>query len=282
MAVGQMPMITGKLTGTGRIMNDPTAKHSLGQHWLRDELALDAMLQAAAVGPDDTVLEIGPGLGTLTEKLVQHAKQVIAVEFDMQLAAQLPARVHAKNLTVTSQDILHYDLRQLPAGYKVVANIPYYLTSNLLRQLCESTNPFSQAALLVQKEVAERVCAAPGASSILTVSVQFYAQVVLGQVVPAYLFTPPPKVDSQILELHHRQQPLFTDVDSKEFFRIVKAGFSQRRKTLVNSLSAGLQVSKQEAMGLLEQAGILPSVRAQTLSLEQWHALSRVIGTDNT
>ncbi|HSX33543.1 MAG TPA: 16S rRNA (adenine(1518)-N(6)/adenine(1519)-N(6))-dimethyltransferase RsmA [Candidatus Saccharimonadales bacterium] len=254
-------------------MDTPYAKKSLGQHWLHDDASLQAMCDAAQIGPQDTVLEIGPGLGTLTAKLVARARQVVAVEFDAELARALPSRVPATNLQVLQQDILRFDLRSLPTGFKIAANIPYYLTSNLLRVLCESPNHFSHAALLVQKEVAERVCAAPGDMSILSVSVQYYCEASLGAAVPAELFTPPPKVDSQILVLQYRTQPLFIDVDTKRFFRLVKAGFAQRRKTLLNSLSSGLQLSRDETANTLEQASITPNTRAQDLSLEQWHLL---------
>lgn len=251
----------------------PITKKSLGQHWLQDKASLDAMLDAADISLNDTVLEIGSGPGTLTEELVHSAKQVVAVEFDEALARELPSRVPADNLTVVQQDILRFDLSMLPPDYKVVANIPYYLTSNLLRVLCESPNTFSKAAVLIQKEVAERVCAKPGAMSLLSVSVQFYCEASLGLVVPAALFTPPPKVDSQILKLAYRPQPLFPDVDTKVFFRIVKAGFSQRRKTLLNSLSGGLHMSREETTTLLAEAGILSTERAQALRMDQWHAL---------
>ena len=254
-------------------MINPIPKKSLGQHWLADEQALAAMCQAASLKPSDVVLEIGPGLGTLTQLLVQQVRQVVAVEFDLQLAAKLPALVTADNLQVEAADILNYDLRHLPTGYKVVANIPYYLTSNLLRVLCESPNPPERMALLVQKEVAERVAAKPSAMSMLSVSVQFYCDVSLGMVVPAKLFTPPPKVDSQILICKYRQKPLFDDVDSKKFFQIVKAGFSQRRKKLRSSLAAGLHIDKSGAEQLLHTAGIDPNARPQELSLQQWHNL---------
>lgn len=253
----------------------PSTKKSLGQHWLEDDASLQAMCDGVAVGPEDTVLEIGPGPGTLTKKLVAQAKQVVAVEFDGALARMLPSRIHAPNLSVVEQDILRFDLTTLQPDYKVAANIPYYLTSNLLRVLCESANHFSRAALLVQKEVAERVCAAPGDMSILSVSVQFYCEVQLGRVVPARLFTPPPKVDSQILLLTYRATPLFAGTDTKLFFRIVKAGFAQRRKTLLNSLSGGLQLPKPQTEQLLAQADIAPSTRAQNLSLQDWHALAQ-------
>ena len=259
----------------------PAPKKSLGQHWLHDEQTLRAICDAAEVAAGDAVLEVGPGLGTLTRQLLHRGAQVTAVEFDPTLAAQLPRNLEdgpldataLANLAIVQQDILRFDLTTLPTGYKVVANIPYYLTSNLIRVLCESTNPFSVAAILIQKEVAERVAARPGDMSILSVSAQYYCEVSLGPVVPAALFTPPPKVDSQVLVLHRRVQPLFNNVDTRAFFRVVKAGFSQKRKTLVNALSGGLAISKEDARQLLTAAGIPESARAQALSLQQWHAL---------
>lgn len=249
----------------------PFAKKSLGQHWLTDKAVLQAMCDAASVQPGDTVLEIGPGLGTLTELLVQRAGQVVAVEFDARLADELPGRVQSANLQVVSQDILSFDFNQLEPGYKVVANIPYYLTSNLIRVLSEAENSPSAVALLIQKEVAERVAASPGHMSILSVTAQYYWNVSLGSVVPAALFTPPPKVDSQIVIFERKQDRL--PVDEKVYFRLVKAGFSQKRKTLVNSLSGGLRIPRAEVERLLQKAAIQPSSRAQTLSLEDWHRL---------
>jgi len=251
----------------------PITKKSLGQHWLYDEDSLQAMCDAVELKAEDTVLEVGPGLGTLTTLLTAQAKAVIAVEFDTELARALPKRVPAFNLEVRRQDILRFDLTGLPADYVVVANIPYYLTSNLLRLLCESSNPFSRAALLVQKEVAERAAAAPGDMSLLSVSVQFYCEVSLGALVPSELFTPPPKVDSQILILKRRNTPLFPGVDTKHLFRIIKAGFAQRRKTLRNSLGAGLQLERAAIELLLVQARIDPGARAQSLSLDDWFRL---------
>jgi 16S rRNA (adenine1518-N6/adenine1519-N6)-dimethyltransferase len=254
-------------------MSEDRPKKSLGQHWLYDLEALQAMVAAADVKPGDIVLEIGPGLGTLTKELCKVATKVIAVEFDELLASELPFRVPSENLEVRQGDILTFDFTSLPKGYKVVANIPYYLTSNLIRRMCESANPFSMAALLVQKEVAERVCAGPGQTSLLSISTQFYCKVGLGPVVPAELFTPPPKVDSQILLLEFRNRPLFKDIDSVRFFRLVKAGFSERRKKLRSSLSGGLQITKPEADVLLLKAAVNGDLRAQNLSLEQWYTL---------
>jgi 16S rRNA (adenine1518-N6/adenine1519-N6)-dimethyltransferase len=260
-------------------MTDPTPKKSLGQHWLHDQASLQAMVDAADVTTVNTVLEIGPGLGTLTALLVAQAKQVIAVEFDAKLAAQLPNRVTATNLEIISQDILSFDFTWLPAGYKLVANIPYYLTSNLIRVVSETSNPPRQAALLIQKEVAQRVAARPGDMSLLSVTAQYYWQVELDREVPAGLFTPPPKVDSQILILKRRPAPLFDDVDAKDFFRLVKAGFSQRRKTLLNALSAGLHLDKATTKTVCETVNIDPGRRAQTLSLDEWHNLYLSLNT---
>lgn len=253
------------------MMDDvPLAKKSLGQHWLDDPAALQAMVAAAEVGPADTVLEIGPGLGTLTQLLVKAAAQVIAVEFDAKLASKLPHRLPASNLQIVQQDILRFDFTGLPPDYKVVANIPYYLTSNLIRLLSETANAPRVAVLLVQKEVAQRIAAGPGQMSLLSVTAQFYWQVSLGIKVPAELFTPPPKVDSQIVILKRRPQPQF-EADPKRFFRLVKAGFSQRRKTLFNALGAGLHLSKPETEKLLQKAGVDPKLRPQNLSMEDWY-----------
>jgi 16S rRNA (adenine1518-N6/adenine1519-N6)-dimethyltransferase len=251
----------------------PWAKKSLGQHWLNDSAALQAICDAGAITADDTVLEIGPGTGTLTELLVKSAKQVVAVEFDQTLAIRLPERVKATNLTVVNRDILSFDLTSLPPDYKVIANIPYYLTSNLIRTLSESTNQASRVVLLIQKEVAERVAAKPGDMSLLSVSAQYYWEVLLGLEVPARLFTPPPKVDSLVLILERRNQMLFPDVDEKSFFRLVKAGFAARRKTLLNSLSGGLRVDKEVIKTILDESYISQTIRPQALSLEQWYML---------
>lgn len=282
MAVGKARIMHGRPNTGGKLetMSNITPKKSLGQHWLHDVAVLAEIADAATVNVHDTVLEIGPGLGTLTSVLLRRGARVIAVEFDRDLAANLRRRVKGgvsleaiDNLKIVESDILQFDLRQLPAGYKVVANIPYYLTSNLIRILCESTNPFSQAALLIQKEVAERVCAKPGAMSLLSVSAQYYCEVELDVFVPARLFTPPPKVNSQVLVLTKRPEPLFPGIDEKRFFRLVRAGFSQRRKTLVNALSGGLAIDKQDAARMVADAGLSASIRAQNLSLSDWKIL---------
>lgn len=254
----------------------PTKKE-LGQHWLRDRDVLAHIADLAEITETDTVLEIGPGLGTLTSELLRRAGNVLAVEFDADLARKLPGQFPGKNLQVVNQDILSFDVSQLPAGYKVAANVPYYITSKIVQLLMTATNKPSIAVLLVQKEVAERLAAKPGDMSILAVSAQLYADVYLGDVVPAALFTPPPKVDSQVVVLKTRTQPLVTDVTEKEYFRVVKAGFSAKRKKLRSSLSGGLGISKSDAETLLERAGIAPDLRAEDLTLEQWHVLAKVM-----
>lgn len=231
-------------------------------------------MDAAQLTATDTVLEIGPGPGALTRQLTTQARQVVAVEFDQALARALPGRVPANNLTVVTADIVKFDLTTLPADFIVVANIPYYITSKLIRLLSESTNPPKRAVLLIQKEVAERVAAAPGSMSLLSVTAQYYWQVSLGVNVPAHLFTPPPKVDSQVLILERRADPLFeAPIDTSQFFQVVKAGFSARRKTLQNSLSGGLRVSREVAAQLLATAHLSPTARPQELSLHDWHAV---------
>ena len=259
-------------------------KKSLGQHWLYDAITLEQIITSAGISPGDHVLEIGPGLGTLTERLLHHGVQVTAVEFDHALVSKLRHRNFGSlpasaSLKVVESDILQFDLSVMPAGYTVIANIPYYLTSNLIRVLCESSNSFQTAAILIQKEVAERVCAKPGEMSILAVTTQYYCEGSLGVQVPAKLFSPPPKVDSQVLVLHRRENPMFTDTDTKLFFRIVRAGFSQKRKTLLNALTGGLAIDKAAAQHLLERAEIDPSSRAQNLSLAAWHRLYTVYTT---
>lgn len=254
-------------------MSEAAPKKSMGQHWLNDEFSLEAICEAAAVTSDDVVLEIGPGLGSLTKLLVSKAKRVIAIEFDEKLAAALPMRIGADNLEVLSQDILTFDFTTMPANYKIIANIPYYLTNNLIRAISETPNSPQVAAILVQKEVAQRAAAKPGDMSLLSVTAQYYWEVSLGEEVAAELFTPPPKVNSQILIMNYRSKPLFDDVDERAFFRVVKSGFAQRRKTLLNSLSNGLHIDKETIEKICNQHGIDAGRRAQTLSLQEWHNL---------
>ena len=258
-------------TGYVQVMAGP--KKSLGQHWLHDRFVLEHIADCADINETDTVLEIGPGLGTLTSELLRRAKKVIAVEFDPDLARKLPGQFPGKNLEVINHDILTFDLAQLPTGYKVVANVPYYITSKIVQLLMTSSNKPATAVLLVQKEVAQRIAAPAGNMSILAISAQLFAEARLGDIVPAELFTPPPKVDSQVIVLETRLAPMITPEEEKQFFRVVKAGFSAKRKKLRSSLSGGLGISKQEVEELLEKASISPDVRAEDLTLEQWKTL---------
>lgn len=247
---------------------------SLGQHWLKDRDMLAAIANEALLTPDDTVLEIGPGLGTLTSELLRQAGSVVSVEFDEALARKLPGQFPGKNLTVINQDILQFDLNQMPAGYKVVANVPYYITSKIIQLLMTAENKPSLVVILVQKEVAERVAAEAGDMSILAVSAQIYADAYLGTEVPREYFTPPPKVDSQVVVLRTRDEPLVAKSDEKRFFRVVKAGFSAKRKKLRSSLSAGLALPKPQIEKLLVGAGISADNRAEDLSLAEWQQLT--------
>lgn len=252
-------------------------KKSLGQHWLKDRDILNGIADAARIDENDTVLEIGPGLGTLTSELLRRAKKVIAVELDRDLARKLPAQFPGTSLEVVNQDILTYDLTKLPKGYVVAANVPYYITSKILKLLTTSSNPPRTIVLLIQKEVAERIVAKPGDMSILAVSAQVYAHAYLGDLVPAEYFTPPPKVDSQVVILDTFDTPKVHEGDLKAFFRVVKAGFSAKRKKLRSSISSGLHLSKPEAEALLTEAGISPDERAEQLSVEDWLRLTKVI-----
>ena len=256
-------------------------KKSLGQHWLKDQAALNSIVGTAKLNKHDTVLEIGPGLGSLTELLIEQAGQVVAVEMDKELAANLRQNLNLPRLEIVAGDILKFDLNQLPTDYKVVANIPYYLTSHLIRLLSQTDNPPKLAVLLVQKEVAERVAAGPGRMSLLSVSAQLNFSAGLGPAVKAELFEPPPKVDSRSIILKRRPEPLFANLDEKLFFQVVKAGFAGRRKKLRSSLAAGLRIDKFQADRLLKMAGIDGDLRAQNLSLNDWHKLYKALQSNN-
>lgn len=262
---GRTHVFSGKET-TGIKM----PKKELGQHWLRDRDILAAIADDAELTSEDTVLEIGPGLGTLTSELLRHADKVIAVEFDSDLARKLPGQFPGTSLEVVNEDILSFDLTKLPSSYKVVANVPYYITSKIVRALMTSTNRPSVAVLLVQKEVAERIVAGPGDMSILAIAAQVYAEARLGVEVPKEYFTPPPKVDSQVVVLKTHSLPLIAPEDEKQFFRLVKAGFSAKRKKLRSSLSGGLALEKQTVEELLASANISSDARAEDLSIDDW------------
>jgi 16S rRNA (adenine1518-N6/adenine1519-N6)-dimethyltransferase len=262
---------------------DLRPKKSLGQNFLVDETALARIAAAADLAASDTVLEIGPGLGSLTRHLASAARRVVAVELDEAMLPALRQTLQScANVEIVHSDILKYALTAsrngLPPGYKVVANIPYYITSALIRHLLEADVRPSLVVLTVQREVAERICAGPGDMSLLAVSVQFYCAPRLVARIPAGAFYPPPEVDSAVLKLDVFTQPAVAVADTDHFFQVVKAGFSQKRKQLRNSLSAGLHLESRKADELLFRAGIDPKRRAETLTLEEWGALARAVG----
>ncbi len=250
-------------------------KKSLGQHWLQDKDILQGIVDSAEIKAGDNVLEIGPGLGTLTEVLLNTKAEILSLEYDKDLIKGLERKFsNCKNFAIRFGDIRTFDFSKMPKNYKIVANIPYYLTSNLIRSISDSDNQPSLAVLLVQKEVAQRLCAEPGQMGILSVIAQYFFECKLDIEVSAKYFTPPPKVDSQVVLLTRRSEPLF-DVDTAEYFKLVKAGFSGKRKTLRNSLSSGLNIPKTKSIELLGNAGIEDNLRAQQLSHLQWHNLYR-------
>lgn len=267
-------------------------KKSLAQNFLVDDTHRDRIIAAADLTPADTVLEIGPGRGVLTHRLAQQAGYVVAVELDNRLIDPLRhAFAGQPHVTIVHGDILALDPVELigrrgsaptpqalpPTPYKVVANLPYYITSAVLRHILEARVRPTLAVIMVQKEVAERICAAPGAMSLLAVSVQFYAEPRIVDRVPASAFRPRPKVDSAVLRLDVRPQLAVTEVAPDRFFHIVRAGFSQKRKQLRNTLSAGLRLPKTVTDGALHSAGIDPTRRAETLALAEWGALCRAL-----
>jgi len=255
------------------------AKKGLGQHFLVDRSVLDKIVSAAELEPSDTVIEVGPGLGILTEELVKKAGKVIAVEVDSKLASSLEKKLSkSPQLTVLNADVLQLDPRELLEGrrnYKVVANLPYYIAAPILRHFLEASLKPSLMVVMVQKEVGQSIAAAPGDMSILGISVQLYGKPTIVDYVPAQSFYPQPKVDSAIVRIDVYPRPSVEVSDIAGFFEIVKAGFSAPRKQIRNSLALGLQVTSAEAEELLEQADIAPKRRPETLSLEEWAKLYR-------
>lgn len=256
----------------------------LGQNFLVDDSALRKITQAAGIHPDETVLEIGPGLGSLTRHLAQLARRVVCVELDRDLMPVLEDQLGGyPNVEIVQGDILKIDLRALIGTdpqddrYLVVANIPYYLTSALIRMLLEAPHPPDRLVFTVQREVAERACAEAGEMSLLGVSVQVYGRAQIAARIPAGAFYPQPKVDSAVIRVDIYPEPLVAREKIPDFFRLVKAGFSQKRKTLRNALAGGMHWPAQQAGDLLSAAGIDPMRRAETLSLEEWQALLNAV-----
>jgi 16S rRNA (adenine1518-N6/adenine1519-N6)-dimethyltransferase len=258
-------------------------RKGLGQNFLADPVYLQKIIEAAELTGTDTVLEIGPGLGTLTRRLAERAGQVIAVELDPSLVRLLQVEcADLSNLRVIEGDILATRLDQLlpdTASCKVVANLPYYITSAVIRQLLESRPQPDRLVVMVQYEVARRLVAGPGQMSLLAVSVQFYGRPVLVQRVPAGAFYPPPKVDSAIVRIDTFAQAPLPVGDVDQFFRVVKAGFSQKRKQLKNSLAAGLRLPATTVLAGLAAADIEPARRAETLTIAEWARLATAFST---
>ncbi|MCC6148342.1 MAG: ribosomal RNA small subunit methyltransferase A [Anaerolineaceae bacterium] len=257
-------------------------RKSLGQNFLIDSAALERIAAAAQISPDSDVLEIGAGVGSLTRYLAQAARKVIAVELDTHLIPILKEVVApCQNIQIVQGDILELDPAGLvsAAGYMVVANIPYYITSALIRHLLEADRKPLQLVLTIQREVAERICAPAGELSLLALSVQVYGEAKIALHIPAGAFFPPPKVDSSVLRVTLYDEPLLPDDQLSLFFKLAKAGFSQKRKTLRNSLSAGLRIPPDTVETLLKGAGIQPQRRAETLKLEEWRRLTALYST---
>jgi 16S rRNA (adenine1518-N6/adenine1519-N6)-dimethyltransferase len=263
---------------------DLRPRKSLGQNFLVDEAALQRVVDTAEIEPDQAVLEIGPGLGHLTRFLAARALRVVCVELDQALIAPLKeVLADWRNVEIVHGDILSLDPSALMAAgegiphYQVVANIPYYITSALMRHLLETRLPPDRLVLTVQREVAERICAEPGDMSLLALSVQVYGQPVISGIIPAGSFYPPPRVDSAIIRVRLYPEPVIPEPHRALFFRLAKAGFSQKRKTLRNALSGGMHWSKAQAEVLLRQASIDPMRRAETLDLGEWKAFTMLV-----
>lgn len=262
------------------------AKKSLGQNFLKDEAILQRIVESADLSAEDVVIEIGPGQGALTELLAQKCQKVIAIELDNRLVEMLRSKLRNKeNVEIIHDDILKINLPELVSKYeirdtkyKIVANIPYYITAPIIRLLLETEFPPSEMVLMVQKEVAERIVAKPGDMSILAVSVQYYAQPKYLFTVPKTAFEPVPKVDSAVIKIViSNKQPVTSKEEDKSFFRIVKIGFSAKRKTLSNNLANGLQLDKKEIEEKLITLGFSTNVRAQELSVEDWKKLTEIL-----
>jgi len=258
----------------------------LGQNFLINKKMLQRIIQAANLSKKDIVLEIGPGSGTLTQELAQRVKKVIAIEKDKRMVEILKdALKDYKNVEIIHGDILKI-LRDCPSDtvllfqkdcirgtvpYKIVANIPYYLTSPLIRLLLESKNPPQEMVLLIQKEVAQRICAKPGKMSLLAIAVQFYSQPKIISYVSKKSFWPQPKVDSAIIKISQIKKP--KNINIEKFFQIVKAGFSSPRKQLANNLSQKLNLDREEIKAALTQCHLDIQIRAENLSVEDWTKL---------
>jgi len=256
----------------------------MGQNFLINPRVLQKIIETADL-KNDIILEVGPGLGTLTQELAKKAKKVIAVEKDKQMNEVLKETLKDfKNVEIIEGDILKI-LKQKPSilknsKYKVVANIPYYLTSPLIRMLLESDNPPEEIVLMIQKEVAQRITVQPPKMNLLAVSVQFYANVKTISYVSKASFWPEPKVDSAIIKIKNIGK--IREIDQERFFKIVKAGFSSPRKQLANNLSEKLKIDKREIKSALTECGLSPQARAESLRIEDWILLIRFFHPPNS
>ncbi len=259
-----------------------------GQNFLIDSRILDKIIKAAGITQEDFVLEIGPGIGTMTQYLCENARAVAAVEIDRNLIPILEETLGMyPNVEIIHQDILKMDLAQLArekncnAPIKVVANLPYYITTPIIMGLFESRMPLDGITVMVQKEVADRMQASPGTKDYgaLSLAVQYYSYPKITAHVPPNSFIPRPKVGSCVIHLSKRQEPPLPVSDEKLLFAIIRASFQQRRKTLANGLqnAPGLPIGKELAMQALESLGLSPSIRGEALSLEQFIQLSNAL-----
>lgn len=242
----------------------------LGQNFLIDGHVLEKIIAAADIKPSDVILEVGPGIGTLTKELARRAQKVIAVEKDKTMVEILKETlINHKNVEVVSGDILEISAPQ--NKYKIIANIPYYLTSPLIRKFLEEQNQPEEMVLMLQKEVAQRICSTPPDMSLLSVAVQFYAEPKIISYVSKNCFWPAPKIDSAIIKIVPNKK---YDASADLFFKVVKAGFSQPRKQLVNNLSRTLEIERGLAEKWLLNNKLNPKQRAETLSIKDWQDLT--------
>ncbi|MBL8165604.1 MAG: 16S rRNA (adenine(1518)-N(6)/adenine(1519)-N(6))-dimethyltransferase RsmA [Anaerolineae bacterium] len=257
---------------------DIVPRKSLGQNFLHDPNMLDKIVATAGLHAEDTVLEVGPGTGLLTERLARAVARVVTVEVDERLKPVLEETLAPyENVELIFQDILHVDVETVmrTEPYSVVANVPYYITSAILRHLLEIRHRPRRLVLTVQFEVAERLIAKPNDMSILAVSVQFYGRPQIAARLKPSVFWPRPDVDSALVLIDTFQQPPVEIPNEKLFFRVVRAGFGQKRKQLKNSISSGLDLNAEQSALLFRRAEIDPSRRPETLRLEEWAALAR-------
>ena len=278
------------LSQTKRLLRqfDLRARKGLGQHFLIDREVLELITSAAELTPADVIVEVGPGLGVLTRELTRQAGWVIAIELDNKLAALLKQTLASfDNVIIINDDVLKIEpgallnqqkarFRQAINSYKVVANLPYYITSPVLRHFLEASAKPQIMIVMVQKEVAEAIVAKPGEMSLLSVSIQFYGEPRIISYVPAQCFFPAPGVDSAILRIDLYPQPAVAVTDVGSFFDLVRAGFTAPRKQIANSLAQGLGLPKGEVLSLLEKVDVMSQRRAETLTLGEWAQLWRV------